>query len=315
MSFGDHLDELRRRMLRSLFAVAVCVLGMMPFKDAVSRIYLYPYRSMWRTGFAAHVERVEKLVAERAAEHGGLEALRQDLFGRLDVERLEWLRAYKDSILDGTFRFAEYGDQILVTGGYKVPYYLVAIGGIEDFWTFMAASMLFSLVLASPFVLYQAWAFIAAGLYAHEKRMVMRYLPLALGLLLAGTSLGYFLAVPYGLYFLVEMMNFGLVQPMFSVANYFRLLFMMTTALGIVFQLPVVMLALVRAGLVKHEALSRHWRYVVVGLFVIAALATPPDPFTQLMMALPMVALYAFGLLLTARAERRMQAAAAGPQA
>ncbi len=311
MSFGDHLDELRRRLMLSVIAVAVCVVGMLPFKDAVSAVYMQPYREMWQTGFAAYLELKDAELAER----GGLQALRARAAGdagapadptaALHVQRHEFLETHREAIVAGEFDFEEFGESIQSIGGFKVPYNLVAIGGIEEFWTFMAASVLFSLILAAPFVLYQVWAFVAAGLYKHERRVVLRYLPGAVLLLIAGVAFGYWIVVPTGLYYLVELMNFGMVQPMFSVSNYFRLLFTLTAALGVVFQLPLLMLALNRAHVVSHAAFRKHWRVIVLCMFVTSAMLTPPDPFTQVMMGVPMVGLYLVGLWLTGRAERR----------
>ncbi|MEM7205651.1 MAG: twin-arginine translocase subunit TatC [Planctomycetota bacterium] len=307
MSFGDHLEELRRRVSRALVAIGVCMLVMVPFKDAVSAVYLAPYRSMWREGFTDYLTKFD---AEIEAM-GGREGLGSDLRGGLYRERVEFLDAHREAILDGSFPFREFGDKIRGSGGYQVPYYLVALGGIEDFWTFMTATFLFSLIVASPIVLYQLWAFIGAGLYRQERRTVMMYLPGAIGLLASGVAFGYYLVVPYGLHFLVKLMNFGYVQPMFSVSSYFGLLFMMTAALGVAFQLPMVMLALNKVGLVSHRTFRRNWRYVLLGMFVVSAFVTPPDPFTQVMMAVPMIGLYGLGLALTLRAEAKAERTAA----
>src|SRR5690606_41132943 len=104
-----------------------------------------------------------------------------------------------------------------------------------------------------------------------------------------------------GLYFLVKLMNWAKVESMMSVDLYFSFLLTLTAALGAVFQLPLVMLAVQKVGLVSHRSMAKNWRYVILGFFVFAAVITPPDPFTQSMMAIPMVLLYGVGLLLTSR--------------
>lgn len=295
MSFGDHLEELRKRLMLSLIAVFVGVIGMLPFKTWVTDVYVTPYRDMFRTGFAEHVKKVGVDVAEA----GGVSALETQPGGEILLENYEFLQKYGDSILDGSYDFERYGTAIKRRGGYEVSYYLVATKPIEDFWTFMAASFLFSLLLSGPFVIYQIWAFISAGLYKTERSVILRYLPGSSVLFLMGVSFGFFVVVPYGLYFLVDLMNPGQVQPLITVSTYFSLLFMLTAALGLVFQLPVIMLVLVKTGLVSHQTLVKNWRYVILILFVCAAVFTPPDPFTQAMMAGPMVVLYVFGLWLT----------------
>jgi Tat protein translocase TatC len=289
MSFGDHLDELRRRLLISLAAITVAVLGLLPFKTEVTGIYVQPYRQMWDLAFSHHVAALE---AEVEAA-GGLENLH-----RSRRETVEWIRDYKDEIYAGTY--PEPG-KVETFGYFRLPYALKATGGLEDFWIFMAASLVFGLVLASPVVLWQVWAFVASGLYAHERKVVYRYFPFAVGLLIAGVLFGYFAVVPFGLYFLITMMNWFQIEPMLSVAQYFSFLLTLTAALGAVFQLPLMMLALVKVGIVQHRTLVTHWRYVVMVIFLIAAVATPPDPFTMLLMGTPMTILYGVGLLLTRR--------------
>lgn len=302
MSFGDHLEELRRRLLYSLIALGVCIVALIPFKEQVTEVYVAPYRSMWRKSFQDYVARVEEqhlggkaLAAATEAELARLHPLVR--------EKIEFLRDYGAQILDGTFPLSEV-HRIADVGGFRVPYTLIAIGGLEDFWTFMAASLLFSIMLASPVIVYQIWAFVAAGLYRRERMIFYKYIPFAAVLLIAGLSFGFFVVVPYGLYFLVGLMNWAQVQPMISVAQYFSLLFTLTVALGVVFQLPLIMLALTKIGVVTHEGWKQHWRYVVLVFFVVSAMLTPPDPFTQVMMATPLIVLYVVGLVLTARASK-----------
>lgn len=311
MSFGDHLDELRRRLIISLVTVAVFVLGLIPFKQTITAIYLEPYRLMWQQGFEGYLEnaheRAQELQQEVATTTGSQQKLAQTSL-HLWQAKLEWLDEYAPSILDGTYPFDEHANDIRERGGYELPYVLIATGGMEDFWVYMTASFLFALILAAPVVVYQLWAFVAAGLYRHERKAVLRNVPLAVVLLLAGVAFGYFAMVPWSFFWLVRLMNFGQVQPWFTVSQYFSLLFALTAALGLVFQLPLVMLVLQRIGLVSHQMLAKQWRYVVLGIFVLAAIVTPPDPFTMMLMGLPMIALYALGLLLTWRADRRQKA-------
>ena len=224
-----------------------------------------------------------------------------------EQEIVDWHAKYSGQILDGSFP-EELHNRIYTVGGFDLPRTLKALGGLEDFWTFMAATMLFALILAGPVVLWQAWAFVAAGLYRHERSVVMRYLPLSLGLFTAGVSFGYFVVVPMGLYFLIQLMYWAKVTSMMSVGLYFSFLLTLTLALGVVFQLPLVMLAVQKIGLVSHDALRKNWRYIVRGFFTLSAMITPPDPFTQLLMAGPMVVLYIVGLVLTGRSARRMAA-------
>ncbi|MBL8726855.1 MAG: twin-arginine translocase subunit TatC [Planctomycetes bacterium] len=283
MSFGDHLDELRKRLIRSLLAVVVAIAVVMPFKHTVQEIILAPYRLQWQRGFT---EWVEKLEARQAA-------------GTLDKEGKEFLAyclEYRESILAGT---KEYTYLLQAKTGFPVPYGLFAIEGLEDILNWMWVALLFAVVLASPVVIWQIWAFVAAGLYQRERRIFYRYFPFMMLLLLGGILFGYRVALPFSLHFLIGLMDPSQVGAMLSIGQFLNLELALTGALGLVFQLPLVMVALQRVGLVRHTTYLKHWRMTVLLIFLVAALLTPPEPVSMLLMAAPMLLLYGLGLLLT----------------
>ncbi len=289
MSFGDHLDELRRRLVRSLIAVFAAVMLVIPFKQGVQGIITEPYRAQWRTGFEGWVAELE--VKEAAGMFAGEKPV--DALGK---GYLAFCREYRASILDGSF---PYHAQIDDLTGYPVPYTLVATGGLDDMWVYMMASMVFALVLAAPVVGWQAWAFVAAGLYPRERRVFYRYFPAMVVLSALGVLFGYFVALPYSLGFLISLMPRDQVGAMLSVSQYFTLLFALTAAMGAVFQLPTVMIALQRVGLVTHRAYLKHWRITVLAIFLAAAVFTPPEPVSMMLVSAPMLLLYVIGLGLT----------------
>src|SRR5262249_1413580 len=155
----------------------------------------------------------------------------------LHQEALKFMHENRQAIVGGTFP-SDFAYQIPLRSGYRVPYELVAVGGIEDFWTFMMASFVFALGIAAPVGIWPIWAFIAAGLYKRERRVFYRYFPFMMALLAAGVLFGYLVALPYGLGFLIRLQVPGLVSSMLSVGNYFTFLFALTAAMGAVFQLP-----------------------------------------------------------------------------
>jgi sec-independent protein translocase protein TatC len=302
MSFGDHLDELRRRVVRALLAVFVAVMVVIPFKEQVQGIITEPYRAQWRTGFEGWIgeleakEKLGRFAGDSPADPKGKGFLAE-------------CRRYREVILDGTY---EYPHRIADDTGYPVPYTLMATGGLDDMWVYMMASLVFSLVLAAPVVGWQIWAFVAAGLYPQERRVFLRYFPAMVLLSAAGVLFGYFVALPYSLGFLISLMPRDQVSSMLSVSQYFTLLFALTAAMGVVFQLPTVMVALQRVGLVTHAAYVKHWRITVLLIFVVAAVFTPPEPVSMMLVSAPMIVLYGLGLLLT-RAGRRREATAVVP--
>jgi sec-independent protein translocase protein TatC len=134
---------------------------------------------------------------------------------------------------------------------------------------------------------------------------VMSFLPVALFLFAGGILFGYFALVPYGFYFLNVPTNVSLPKPDFKLDQYFQFLSSLCIALGFVFQLPIVMTALARVGIVTVKQISAFRRYFILLAFVVAAILTPPDPITQLMMAIPLILLYEVGLITSRLAARK----------
>ena len=169
-----------------------------------------------------------------------------------------------------------------VTGSFFVPIKV----------TFMAA-----FVLALPFVIYQVWAFVAPGLYQHEKKLVLPLVISTYSLFLVGMAFAYFLVFPTVFGFMVQY-NAPLGADMSTDIDKY-LSFAMTTflAFGFTFEVPVVVVVLVRMGIVSLAKL-KEWRpYIIVGAFVVAAIATPPDIMSQLLLAVPLCILFELGLL------------------
>jgi Tat protein translocase TatC len=288
MSFGDHLDELRKRVIKSLIAIVVAICVVLPFKQTVQEIIVGPYRAQWQVGFEAWIEKLQ------AQEDAGTIGKDGEEFLRFCVER-------KETIYAGEYEFP----QVLVNRtGYPVPYSLYATGGLEDILSFMWASLIFAFVLASPVVIWQVWAFIASGLFKNERAIFYRYFPFMVILIAAGVWFGYAVALPYSLGFLISMMDPSLVGALFSVGQFLTLLFMTTAAMGIVFQVPLVMLALQKVGLMRHKTFTKHWRMTILIIFCASAIFSPPEPVSMILMSLPMIVLYGLGLVLTAMAQK-----------
>ena len=284
MTFGDHLDELRKRVIKALLAVAGAILLVLPFKNTVQQIIVGPYRAQWQKGFEGWIAQLQEQAAAGVISEDS-------------KEFLAFCLARKEQIYAGTY---EYPHLLQSKTGYSVPYSLYATGGLEDILSFMWASLIFAFVLASPVVIWQIWAFIAAGLYQHERSVFYRYFPFMVLLIVAGVWFGYAVALPYSLGFLISMMDPSLVGAIFSVGQFLNLLFMTTAAMGVVFQVPLVMLALQRVGLVRHATFVKHWRMTILIIFIVSALFSPPEPVSMILMSLPMIVLYGIGLLLTA---------------
>jgi len=161
----------------------------------------------------------------------------------------------------------------------------------------MKVTLMVAFVIALPYVLYQAWAFVAPGLYAHERRLVLPLIAASVMLFFVGMAFAYFVVFPTVFGFVNKFAPEG-VAVMTDIDKY--LSFVLTTflAFGLTFEVPVIVIVLVRVGIVKLEQLKDARRYVIVGAFVIAAIFTPPDVVSQFLMAIPLLLLYELGIFM-----------------
>jgi sec-independent protein translocase protein TatC len=174
---------------------------------------------------------------------------------------------------------------------------LQAIGPGEGFLQITKLCFLGALVVASPYVLAQLWGFIAAGLYAHERRTVRLFFPISVGLFLIGCLAAYLLLIPCALSFLIGFDGMAGVKAQFTMESYLSLLITMVFAMGICFELPLVMLFLQATGLVERATFVRGWRIAVVSSFGLAMLITPdPSPWSMMLLSVPLVGLYVAGV-------------------
>ena len=173
---------------------------------------------------------------------------------------------------------------------------LIAVEVASPFFAPVKLAFFVAVVVAMPWLLYQAWAFVAPGLYRREKRLALPLLGSALALFYAGCAFAYYLVLPAVFAFLHEVTPDG-VAMMTDINAYLDFVLVVFLAFGSSFELPVALVILVLLGWVTPAQL-REWRgYAVVGIFIIAAVITPPDVISQLLLALPMIALYEAGIL------------------
>ncbi|MFC5472925.1 twin-arginine translocase subunit TatC [Paraherbaspirillum soli] len=172
---------------------------------------------------------------------------------------------------------------------------MIAIGVITPFLIPVKVTLLLAFVIALPWVLYQLWAFIAPGLYAHEKKLIAPLVISSSILFVTGIAFCYFLVFRVIFRFINNFAPKSIsVAP--DIDSYFDFVMTMFIAFGMTFEVPIVVIVLVRMGLVPLEKLKAIRPYVVVGAFVIAAIVTPPDIMSQLLLAVPLCLLYEIGL-------------------
>jgi sec-independent protein translocase protein TatC len=174
---------------------------------------------------------------------------------------------------------------------------MIATGVITPFMVPMKVTALAAFTVALPFVLYQAWAFVAPGLYEHEKRLALPLIVASTLLFLLGMAFCYYFVFQRVFAFIHDFAPKS-ITPAPDIDAYFSFVLTMFLAFGITFEIPIVVIVLVRMGLVTVEKLREARPYVVVGAFVIAAVVTPPDVLSQFMLAVPMCLLYEAGVFL-----------------
>ena len=173
---------------------------------------------------------------------------------------------------------------------------LIAVEVASPFFAPLKLAFFVAVVVAMPWLLYQAWAFVAPGLYAREKRLAWPLLASALVLFYAGCAFAFFLVLPAVFGFLAQVTPEG-VAMMTDINAYLDFVLVIFLAFGLSFELPVALVILVLLGWVTPAQL-REWRgYAIVGVFVLAAVVTPPDVVSQLLLAIPMVLLYELGII------------------
>jgi sec-independent protein translocase protein TatC len=176
------------------------------------------------------------------------------------------------------------GDKIIFTG---LP---------EAFFTYLKVAFLTGIILATPVIIYQFWMFVAPGLYAKEKRLFVPIVFLSTVFFVGGALFGYFIVFPFGFKFFLGFAT-ETIQPLPSMREYLSFTSKLLLAFGLVFELPLAITFLAKLGLVSVDFLKKNRKYAILLFFIFAAILTPPDVVTQVMMALPLMVLYEISII------------------
>lgn len=319
MTFGEHLEVLRVHVFRAVLGIVIAVSitlffgdkifywlrtpvenamrasGMENIKIDIPKESFYSYLKSW---FIAKDVIPEVVVVDPAE-------LRPDQL-RVGVPRSELKKALGDSTsaVEG-----ESDDTVFVI--FTAPEFaqlrrvvddsnkITTLSMEEGFMSYMKVCFFAGLLLASPWVFYQLWLFIAAGLYPHERKYVHVYLPLSIALFVAGAMSGYFYAFPLMLDFLIGFNKWLGIGFSPRLSEYISMAMLMPLMFGISFQLPMVMVFLERIGVCTEETYRKNWRIAVLVISVASmVLTTTPDPWSMLLMMVPLLLLYVFGIYL-----------------
>jgi sec-independent protein translocase protein TatC len=187
---------------------------------------------------------------------------------------------------------------------------LIATGVMSPFTTPFKLSFFVALMLAMPYVIYQLWSFVAPGLYRNERRFAVPLLASSILLFYVGIAFAYYFVFPVMFEFFARTTPKG-VSMMTDINNYLDFVLTMFFCFGLAFEVPVAVVLLVIMGMVRIESLKKNRGYVLIGIFILAALLTPPDAISQCSLAIPMYLLYEGGILMARLMTRGQNAAAA----
>jgi sec-independent protein translocase protein TatC len=335
MTFGEHLEELRTCLIRASVGLAVAViLGFMVARPVVHLIEEPLRRALgdYYTGRA-----LETFDAWTPRKPGGpaLPYTRSEVVDAVERQGMSFdLReVHADrlaQVLSGSAAPAAASGTAAFDAEALVPVLLwqplardprvsiTTLSAQEAFGIYMEAAVLVGVVLASPWIFYQLWTFVAAGLYVHERRWVWTFLPLSIGLFLAGVLLAFFFVFDFVLDYLLAFNAWLGLDPDPRISEWLSFVLILPIGFGIGFQLPLVMLFLERIGVFDAETYAKQWRAAVLAIAVVSAVLTPADPYSLLFLAVPLCLLYFGGILLCRRgaasASRSLQPATKASQ-
>jgi sec-independent protein translocase protein TatC len=317
MTFGQHLEELRTCLFRAIAGLAIgCGVGLLPWvcipvvnfiktpvSNALNNYYQKQAEDKVLTPEVKESLREAGYTSEEDLKWLSDFVAKQHVAVKLDLE----LQSRPDKPLaappsgDAPVVDAERVKKVVrfepVADDPRVS--MKSLNAQETFMIYMKASILVGVVLASPWVFYQIWTFVAAGLYPHERRYIHIFLPVSLGLFLSGAAVAFFLAFDKVLAFLLSFNRMMGIDPDLRINEWLSFVLLLPLGFGISFQLPLVMLFLERIGLITVKNYLASWRMAILVIFVLAMILTPTgDPYTLLLMACPLTVLYFGGVLL-----------------
>ncbi|MCA9259113.1 MAG: twin-arginine translocase subunit TatC [Planctomycetales bacterium] len=324
MSFGEHLEELRSALFKSIAALTIgFLLGLLvgrhvvnyiqgPLRDALEEHYRRQAEQAFLEEFTQGENGVETpddpAAAAAALAEAGLSRRELYLSARELVAALAEAAPDADSaglrqLAEGEVRTPRGRDDLI-----RIPIYqpieddprmrVVALSVQEGFMVYVKASLIAGAIFSSPFTFFYIWDFVAAGLYRHERRYIYIYLPISLGLFLAGAALAFYVAFDYVLDFLFWFNEIMGVDPDPRLSEWVSFVFILPPGFGISFQLPIVMLLLERIGVFSVDAYLSKWRVAIVVICTLSMFLTPADPGSMIVMAVPLIGLYFGGVLM-----------------
>ncbi len=315
MSFGEHIEELRARLILALLGLLVgVVITFLPYLNLGWRVMTQmqsPAKGALTSFYKGRAEERAKAALEKQVLSPTIEAVIPAAALAKAIKQIAPSVELKDAKqLEGVavrlpMRHDESGFILTVQQTVEPKEALISLAPLETMTIFFMVCLVTGLVIASPWVFYQVWAFVAAGLYRHERHYVMKYLPYSLGLFLTGVVLCFKWVLPITLNFLLEFNVWLGIEPTLRLADWMSFATILPLVFGACFQTPLVMLLLERIGVFTVEDYRAKRRMAILIMVIAAAILTPTqDPFSMCLLAVPMIILYELGIWLVGRGKR-----------
>jgi sec-independent protein translocase protein TatC len=311
MSLGDHLEELRSRLILAitglLIGTGICLL----FGTMIIKFIEKPYRKVFLTPKAQTQEEKEettKLVQD-LLDHASAKLAADPNAQKIEPKTEEFVRRFCTEAFLALLNDPNYVALRPSADQEASSQRLIILSPAAGFVSYIKIGLMAGLILSSPWVFYQIWMFVAAGLYAHEKKYVHTAVPFSATLFVAGALFFLLIIAKLTLKFFMKF-NEGVLDARsnFTFSDYISFITMLMLVFGIAFQTPIAIFFLNRTGLVSIQALRRSRKFVILGIFIVAAMATPPDPISQVTLAIPLYFLFELGILLSLYSERKRKA-------
>lgn len=308
MSLGDHIEELRGRLILAitglLIGAGICLL----FGTKIIKFIEKPYTKVFFTSKKkSQTEEEKKIQLIKDLFDNTRSKLTEDTCTpEIDPNTEEFISKFCTNVFLTLINDPNYAELHSSTDRKSLTRRLQILSPAAGFISYIKIALMAGLILSSPWVFYQIWMFVAAGLYAHEKKYVHTAIPFSAALFVTGALFFLLVVAPLTLKFLVKF-NEGILDAWsnFTFADYISFVTMLMLVFGVAFQTPIAIFFLNRTGLVKIEALRKSRKFVVLIIVIVAAMATPPDIISQITLAIPLYFLFELGIILSVLAERR----------
>jgi len=309
MSLGDHLEELRVRLIKALLGLLVGAIICLCFGTKIIRFIKDPYIDAMKSHQLKLL--ADPNVLQQSTLFGILfsdliEALRMDPNAPpLDPNVVQYVQGIYLKTLERVIHETLTQQRRPPIDLTLLPAVLITLGPTDAFMAYMKISLVSGLLLTAPWVFYQIWMFIAAGLHAHERKYVQTAVPFSAALFIFGALFFLFVVAPISLRFFLGFGDVIGVSCSWTFEKYVSFVTLLMLVFGIAFQTPIAIFILNRTGLVSVRALRSSRKYVLLGIFIVAAMATPPDVISQVTLALPLFLLYELGIILCIAVNRK----------